>query len=137
MQEDSTSSSGPISNLLHSLAQVVATLVAMAHTRLELLATELQEEIQRAASVLLWAFIALLTAGIGLFLLALVVVFVFWDSHRLLASVLVTLFFFMLAVFAAWQLRRQLNSRARLLDATLTELECDSERLNSSARRTQ
>lgn len=137
MQEDSTSSSGPISNLLHSLTQVVATLVAMVHTRLELLATELQEEIQRAASVLLWAFIALLTAGIGLFLLALVIIFVFWDSHRLLASALVTVFFFMLAVFAAWQLRRQLNSRTRLLDATLTELERDSERLNSSARRTQ
>lgn len=137
MQEDSTSNSGPISNLLHSLTQVVATLVAMAHTRLELLATELQEEIQRAGSVLLWAFIALLTAGIGLFLLALVIIFVFWDSHRLLASVLVTLSFFMLAILAAWQLRRQLNSRTRLLDATLTELERDSERLNSTVRRRQ
>ena len=134
MQDDSASSSGPISNLLRSLTQVLATLVAMAHTRLELLASELQEEVQRAASLLLWSFIALFTAGIGLFLLALVIIFAYWDSHRILASILVTLFFFALAAFAVWQLRRKLNSRPRLLDATLTELERDGERLNSKMR---
>ena len=135
MQDDSTPSPGPISNLLHSLTQVVATLVAMAHTRLELFASELQEEIQRASSLLLWAFIALFTAGIGLFLLALVIIFAFWDSHRILASILVTLFFFMLAGFAAWRLRTQLKSHTRLLDATLTELERDGERLAQSMKR--
>jgi uncharacterized membrane protein YqjE len=114
---------------------VVATLVAMAHTRLELFASELQEEIQRASSLLLWAFIALFTAGIGLFLLALVIIFAFWDNHRVLASILVTLFFFMLAGFAVWRLRTQLKSHTRLLDATLTELERDGERLAQSMKR--
>jgi len=135
MQDESTSSSGPISNLLHSLTQVVATLVAMAHTRLELLASELQEEIQRASSLIIWAFIALFTAGIGLFLLALVIIFAFWDNYRILASILVTLFFFLLAGFAALKLRKQLKSHTRLLDATLTELERDGERLSRNMRR--
>ena len=39
--------------LLRSLTRMLATLVALAQTRLELLTTELQEEVQRAAEELL------------------------------------------------------------------------------------
>jgi uncharacterized membrane protein YqjE len=127
--------SGPLSGLLHSLTQVLATLVTMAQTRLELLTTEVQEEVQRAASLLLWAFVALFTAGIGLFLAALVLIFAFWDTHRVLVSVLVTLLFFGTAVFAALQLRKQLRTRPRLLDATLTELARDRQHLDERLKR--
>jgi uncharacterized membrane protein YqjE len=119
---------------MQSLTQVVATLLTMAQTRLELLTTELQEEIQRAASILLWAFVALFTAGIGLFLLALVFIFAFWDTHRIAVSILVTLLFFGIAVVAALLLRKQLRSRPRLLDATLTELARDKQRLDDRMR---
>jgi uncharacterized membrane protein YqjE len=125
---------GPLAGLLHSLTQVFATLVAMAQTRLELLTSELQEEIQRAALVLLWAFIALFAAGIGLFLLALVAIFAFWDTHRVLVSVLVTAAFFAIAAFAALHLRNQIRSRPRVLDATLTELARDRQRLDERLR---
>jgi len=137
MQDEAKSSNGPIGNLLNSLTQVVATLVTMAQTRLELLTTELQEEIQRAASLLLWAFLALFTAGVGLFLLALVIIFAYWDTHRLLASVLVTLVFFALAGFAAWNLRKRLTGRSRLLDGTLSELERDRQQLEVKLRRSR
>lgn len=132
--EQASKPSGPLAGLLHSLTQVAATLVAMAQTRLELLTTELQEEIQRAAMVLLWAFIALFAAGIGLFLLALVIIFAFWDSHRILVSALVTMAFFGIAAFAALHLRQQLRSRPRPLDGTLTELSRDRERLDQRLR---
>lgn len=131
---ESKSASGPVSGLMQSLTQVVATLLTMAQTRLELLTTELQEEIQRAASILLWAFVALFTAGIGLFLLALVFIFAFWDTHRIAVSILVTLLFFGIAVVAALLLRKQLRSRPRLLDATLTELARDKQRLDDRMR---
>ncbi len=137
MQDEAKSSNGPIGNLLNSLTQVVATLVTMAQTRLELLTTELQEEIQRAASLLLWVFLALFTAGVGLFLLALVIIFAYWDTHRLLASVLVTLVFFALAGFAAWNLRKRLTGRSRLLDGTLSELERDRQQLEVKLRRSR
>ena len=39
--------------LFRSMGNLAATLVGIAHTRLELLTTELQEEVQRAAQVLL------------------------------------------------------------------------------------
>jgi len=135
MQDEPKSSNGPISSLLQSLTQLVATLVTMAQTRLELLTTELQEEIQRAASMLLWAFVALFTAGMGLFMLALVIIFACWDTHRILASVLVTLVFFGIAAFAVMYLRKQINSRPRMLDATLSELARDRQRLDERMRR--
>lgn len=126
---------GPLSNLLASLRQTCATLVGMAQTRIELLTTELQEEVQRAAHVLLWSFVALLAAGVGLFMAALLVIFVFWDTHRVLAAVAVTAMFFVIAIGAALHTRNMLRQRPRLLDATLDELARDRERLEAQVRR--
>jgi len=114
--------SGPIGGLLRSLRNLLATVLAIAQTRLELISTELQQEIHRAAEILIWTAVALLAALIALFLLALVVVFVYWDTHRVLASVVVTSVFFLIAVVAALIMRAKIRSRPRLLDATLTEL---------------
>lgn len=124
-------SSGPIRGLFRSLATLVATVIAIAQTRLELLSTELQQEVHRAAEIMLWALIASLAAGIGLFLLALVVIFVFWDSHRVLASVAVTAVFVAIAVVAGLVLRAKIRAKPRLLDATLTELGKDRDSLLS------
>ena len=115
-----------VSGLFKSVRNLLATLVAIAQTRLELLTTELQEEVQRAASLVLWTFIALLTAMLGLLFGALTIVFVYWDTHRILATLLVTLAFFVFAASAVLTLVAKVNSRPRLLDATLTELAKDS-----------
>jgi uncharacterized membrane protein YqjE len=136
-QETEATSKGPLGGLLHSLTQVFASLVAMAQTRLELLTTELQEEIQQAAQVLLWAFVALFAAGIGLFLAALVLIFAFWDTHRVLVSIIVTGAFFAIAAFAALNLFGKLRNRPRMLDGTLTELARDRERLDARIRNRQ
>ncbi|HZW52455.1 MAG TPA: phage holin family protein, partial [Candidatus Elarobacter sp.] len=73
---------GPISNLFRSITNVLATITALAHTRLELLTTEVQEEVHRVGEIMVWSLVAVLAAGIGLFLAALVVIFLFWDTHR-------------------------------------------------------
>jgi uncharacterized membrane protein YqjE len=125
------SQAGHVGGLFKSLTNLVATIVAIAQTRLELITTELQEEIQRAATVLVWAAVAVLSAGMGLFLSALVLIFVFWDTHRLLVSVLVTVFFFVLAFVALLVLRAKIRGKPRMLDATLAELAKDRDRLKS------
>lgn len=124
---------GPVRGLFQSIAAMFATIVAIAQTRLELLTTELQEEMHRVAEILVWTLIALLSAGIGLFLFALVIIFVFWDTHRVLASVVVTAAFFVLAGVAALVLRAKVRGKPRMLDATLAELAKDRE--NLAARR--
>jgi uncharacterized membrane protein YqjE len=123
------SGTGPISALIGSLKNTLATLIAIAQTRLEIVSTELQEEIGRAANILLWAFVALFTAGIGLFVGALVLIFAFWETHRLLVSLLVMGFFFLLALAAVLVLRAKLKGRPRLFEATIAEFSRDRERL--------
>ncbi len=120
---------GPVSGLFHSLANLLATAIGIVHTRLELLSTELQEEVHSVAEIMLWSAIALLAAGAGLFLLALVVILLFWDTHRVLASVTVTSAFFVIAVFAALVLRAKVRAKPPLLDATLAELKKDRDSL--------
>jgi uncharacterized membrane protein YqjE len=120
---------GPVSRLLQSATQLFASLITIAQTRFELFTTELREEIQRAAEVMLWAFIALFAAGIGLFLAALVTIFIFWDTHRVLASVLVTASFFAIALVAGLIFISKLRVKPRLLQGTLAELAKDREHL--------
>src|SRR5919107_2657814 len=96
-QEPAQSASG----LFQSLSNFAGTLIAIAHTRLELLTTELQEEVRQVGAILLWAFIAAFAAMMGLFLGALAVIFVFWDTHRLAASLAMIALFIAIAVVAA------------------------------------
>jgi uncharacterized membrane protein YqjE len=124
---------GPVGGLFTSIAQLLATAVGIAQTRLELLSTELQEEIHRVAELMVFAAIALLAAGVGLFLLALVVIFVFWDTHRMAASIGVTAAFFLIALVAGLVLRAKVRAKPPLLDATLAELKKD--RANLLTRR--
>ena len=125
----SAAGSGPVSGLFKSIANLVATVIAIAQTRLELLTTDLQEEMHHVAGILVWTLIALLAALIGLFLAALAVIFVFWDTHRLLAAVLVTAAFFVIAIGAAVVLRVKVSTKPRMLDSTLAELAKDREQL--------
>jgi uncharacterized membrane protein YqjE len=115
--------------LFHSLSSFVGTLIGVTHTRLQLLTTELQEEVQRTAQLLVWAFIALFAAMMALFLGALTVIFVFWDTHRLLASLLMMGVLLGIAALAALVLRAKLKSRPPLLDDTLAELAKDRDKL--------
>jgi len=121
----------PASGLFRSLSNLLATIIAFAQTRLELLTTELQEEIHRAAGMLVWGFIALLSAGVGLVFVGVTIIVAFWDSQRVLAAILVTSAFVALAAIAAVVLVVKIRSKPRLLDATRTELEKDREQLES------
>ena len=120
---------GPVAGLFRSVARLLATVVGVAQTRLELFTTELQEEVHRVAEIMVWTAIALLAAGVGLFLLALLVIFVFWDTHRIIASIAVTASFFLISVIAALVMRAKVRGKPPMLDATLAELKKDRETL--------
>lgn len=124
---------GPISSMIGSVKNAVSTLIAIVQTRLEIVSNELQEEIGRAANLLLWAFVALFSAGIGLFVGALVLIFAFWETHRVLVSVLVMGFFFLLALLAILTLRAKLKGRPRLFEATIAEFSRDREQLDGDS----
>jgi uncharacterized membrane protein YqjE len=123
--------SGAATGLFKSLTNLFATLAVLAQTRLELLTTELQEEVHRARTLVVWTFIAILAAALGLFFGGLTIVIIYWDTHRILAALLVTSSFIAFAVVSAVVLIAKINSRPRFLDATLTELAKDADSLKS------
>jgi uncharacterized membrane protein YqjE len=126
-QEHQQSATG----LFQSLSNFAGSLIAIAHTRLQLLTTELQEEVRQVGAILLWAFIAAFAAMMGLFLGALAVIFVFWDTHRIAASLAMIALFIAIAVVAALILAKKLRSKPPLLDDTLAELAKDRDNLKA------
>ena len=121
----------PVAGLFQSLNNFLATFVTIVHTRLELLTTELQEEVRQVGGILLWAFIAAFAAMMGLFLAALAVIFVFWDTHRIAASLAMIGLFVVVTVVAGLILRHKLSTKPPLLDDTLAELAKDRDQLKA------
>jgi uncharacterized membrane protein YqjE len=126
-QEQPQSATG----LFQSLSTFAATLIAIAHTRLQLLTTELQEEVRQVGAILLWAFIAAFTALLALFLAALAVIFVFWDTHRIAASLAMIGLFLAIAIGAGLMLAKKLRDKPPMLDDTLAELAKDRDNLRA------
>lgn len=121
----------PTTGLFQSFSNFAGSLIAIAHTRLQLLTTELQEEVRQVGAILLWAFIAAFAAMLGLFLGALAVIFVFWDTHRIAASLAMIAMFIGIAIAAALVLAKKLRSKPPLLDDTLAELAKDRDNLKA------
>lgn len=120
---------GQSPGLVQSLRRLAATLVALLQTRLELLATELEEERVRLVQVLLWGCIALAFLLLGVVMLTLFVVVLFWDTHRVLVSGLLALTFIAIGLAAVAVARSRARARSRLFSASLAELANDREQL--------
>lgn len=121
----------PSGGLVDSLRRMFATLLAIVHTRVELLTTELEEEIQRAVGILLWALAAMFFAGLTVIMLAMTILIVAWDEHRVLAASLITVAFLVLTAAAGLVARQRFQSRQPLLSATLEEFRKDRDALEA------
>ncbi len=131
MPNPSTAQDGPGGSLLGALRSFAASTASLAHTRLELLTVELQQEVRQVGAILLWAFVAAFAALLALFLAALAVIFLFWDTHRGLASLAMIAVFVILAGVALQLMRRKLREKPPLLQDTLAELGRDRDRLQA------
>ncbi|HEX4050998.1 MAG TPA: phage holin family protein [Steroidobacteraceae bacterium] len=125
---DPAPSDGPApAGLLAALASALAALGELVFSRVELLLLDIQDGVDALGRVLLWGFIALMAAGMGLLIGALALIFAFWDTHRLLVSLLVMGAFFLLALLAALVVRAQLRAQRSLFAASLEEFMRDRE----------
>ena len=115
--------------IVQSLRNLAATLVAVLHTRLELLVTEIEEERVRLLQLLLWTAAALFCLGIGVLLLVILLIALFWETHRI--AVIGTLAAVFLAGGAALAVgaRDLVRGRSRLFSTTLDELGRDRDQL--------
>jgi uncharacterized membrane protein YqjE len=116
--------------LFDSLRALIATLVATAHTRVELFGTEIEEEVRRVVALLLGGLVVLALASLALLFSGLVVIAAYWDTHRLAATASVAIGFVVLTVGSYLAVRARTRRRSRLLASTLDELERDLELLD-------
>ena len=116
-----------------SLKALSANLLGIVQTRLELLSTDISEERERIVTLVVFALGALFSIGIGVVLLAILVVVALWESNRLAALGGMIVFFLMLGAILGWILLNKLRSTPRPFDASISELAKDRQELKSGS----
>ncbi|HUX30199.1 MAG TPA: phage holin family protein [Thiobacillus sp.] len=122
---------GESRGLLESLSTLAATLVAIAHTRLDLLSADVEEDRAHVLSLLVLALATLFFIGVGVVLGTILFVVAFWDSHRLLALGSLAGFFLAAGVGAWAYALHKARTKPRLFAASLSELLKDRQQLVS------
>jgi uncharacterized membrane protein YqjE len=123
--------SGRRGGLFDSVKVLAATLLAIAHTRLELFSTEIEEQRAWLGSMMMWTLVALFCAGVGVVLATLFVVIALWDTHRLLALGIPAILFLLGAALAWLIVLGKARAKPRLFAASLAELSKDRKELTS------
>ena len=116
--------------LLDSLTVLAGSLVSIAHTRLELLSIDLEEDRIHLLSVVLLSLAALFSLVVGVVLVAILLVVIFWESHRLLVLGSLAVFFLVTGLVACGFALRKAKTKPRLFTASLLELFKDSQQLH-------
>lgn len=121
----------PAEGLLNSLKNLTVTLIAIIHTRLELLSTDLEAGRERFISLLAMAFVSLFSLCFGAVLLTILVVVVFWDTHRLLVLGSLTGLFLITGAVLGAVVVSKLKSMPRMFEASLAELIKDHQEIDT------
>jgi len=113
--------------VLDSLRRLAGTLLAAVQTRLELVATDIEEERAWIARMAVLVGLAAFFLALAVNLVVLFLVVLFWDKNRLLAIGALAGVFAALALALALAARSAALRRPRLFSATLAELRKDRE----------
>ncbi|MCF8185554.1 MAG: phage holin family protein [Sulfuritalea sp.] len=117
--------------LIDSLATLATTFVAILHTRLELLSTDIEEEREHILSLVKLSLIALFCMMLGMLLIAVLLIVALWDTYRLVAIGSLA-GFFIISGFIAWYMaKRKAKAKPRLFSASLLELRKDREKIEA------
>ena len=109
----------------HSFRRLSAVLVDGLECRLALLALEFQEEKQRLLGGLILALAAAFAAFLGFLCLNLLLVLLFWETHRIPVVILMCGFYIAAALFTGAWLRHRLRTEPDPFSTSLGELQKD------------
>ena len=128
---NSTAGAARAGGLLSSIKKLIATFVATAQTRLQLLANEIHAEGRRLAHMLLLGAAAVIFLVCGVLLLTFLVIVMFWDTNRLLAIGGFAVLYLAIGAALAAAARGRAAAGTRLFEASLGELKKDRDRLSA------
>jgi uncharacterized membrane protein YqjE len=126
----STSRSTNSLGLFESIKALTSTLVAVVHTRLELLSTDLEEDRERLMSLVMLSLIALFSLLIAAVLVTITLVVAFWDSYRVLALASASGVFIIVGVSTWLAAVRQAKKKPKMFVSSLLELIKDRKQLD-------
>ena len=115
---------GSVRSLLHRV-------LTLLQRRAELFATELEEEIARFIGVLIWSFVGVQCAIIGITFVAVTVLLAVPEHYRPWVAGGLAVVFLGIATFGAKAVKKIVSAKVRPFDASLRELEKDREELRS------
>ena len=119
--------------LFHSLRRLGRTALEAARVRIELVASEVEEQGLRVSQLLVLAVAAGFCLALAIVLLIAFIVVLFWDTYRLAALGLFALFFAVAGMSLLIAIKSRARSRPRFLAATLAELEKDRQKTGDDA----
>jgi uncharacterized membrane protein YqjE len=119
----------PVAGLAAALSGIVATVVALVRTRVELATVEFEEEREYIKVALALIVVATVFACFAVVALSVLVVVWLWDRYPLAALSGVTIVYALIAAGAVLALKQRLLAHGRPFAATLSELERDAEAL--------
>jgi len=114
-------------SLIQSAQALLASMLGLARTRLELLSVEMQELLARLVLIMIGSVAALLLAALALGFGAAALVMAVPPEQRAAVAAGLALAFLAAAAIIGWQVRR--GARVRPFGASLTELERDAKAL--------
>jgi uncharacterized membrane protein YqjE len=115
-----------------SLQALVASLLALVRTRLELAVVEFREERERRKQMALLGIVAAIFFALAALLFAFFIVVLFWDSHRIAAAAGVTVAYLAIGLGALASLRTRMRELPPPFEASLAELARDAEALRGA-----
>jgi len=124
-----TEEAGRSEGLLDSLRNLARTFLAIVQTRIEIFASEIDEERTRLARIAVLAAVAALCIALAVILLVFFLVVLFWDTNRLVAIGVLAGVFAIGGIAACLGLRAAISQRPKFLSATLAELRKDRTKL--------
>ena len=127
--EDTPEAESGRRGLFGSLKGMAHRLVTLLHRRAELFTTELEEEIVRLVGVLIWSFVGVQCAIIGLTFVAVTVLLFVPEGARPWVAAVLAVLFLGIAGFGAVSIKKIIKAKTRPFDASLRELEKDREHL--------
>jgi len=110
---------------------ILPLLMSMIGTRVELAAIDTEAHVRGTVVAMLAAFVAVVLALIAFTFIGIVVIVVFWDTHRIAAASAVLAAYLLVAAVVAGMARSVWNARPPAFAATLRELELDRDALRS------
>lgn len=117
--------------LADRLRSLAASVVELAHARLQLLGADAELQVERVRDVALFGAAAAMLFALALAFASMLVVAVYWDTHRLTALAVVALVHGAGALACIALARRALRSAGRPFEASIDELRRDVEQLRT------